>query len=197
MNSYQFTNSWFQNSKPTWDLLIPNLNPTTILEVGSYEGASTCYLIDNLSNSKNLEIHCVDTWEGADEHKDGTWSTEGVLSNIENTFDDNLQRFKGRISKYKGSSQSFFNSKAFVRTSYDFIYVDGSHHSHDVMIDAIKCFEMLKVGGIMIFDDYFWSYYAKAIDNPASAVNLFLHMKKGSYKIVRFYYQMVIIKTAE
>jgi hypothetical protein len=65
------------------------------------------------------------------------------------------------------------------------------------MIDAIKCFEMLKVGGIMIFDDYFWRYYPKAIDNPASAVNLFLHMKKGSYKIVRLYYQMVIIKTAE
>jgi hypothetical protein len=56
---------------------------------------------------------------------------------------------------------------------------------------------MLKVGGVMIFDDFFWQYYPKAIDNPAAAINLFLRLKRGSYKIIRLYYQIAIIKTAD
>ena len=192
------SNDWFSNNVPFWLSIIDeyrlDVKSIRALEIGSWEGLSSFFILWSLPNSY---LTSVDTWEGADEHKDGTWSSKGILNNIENAFDDNLVRFKSRIIKYKGTSQSFFNSEAFVRTSYDFIYIDGSHHSHDVMIDAIKCFEMLKVGGIMIFDDYFWRYYAKATDNPASAVNLFLHMKKGSYKIVRLYYQMVVIKIAE
>tara|TARA_R110002110_G_scaffold119309_2_gene293735 strand:+ start:19812 stop:20003 length:192 start_codon:yes stop_codon:yes gene_type:complete len=61
-------------------------------------------------------------------------------------------------------------------------YVNGSHHKNDVIIDAVKCFEMLKVGGIMIFDDYFWQYYPDAIDNPAGAINTFLRLKKDFIK---------------
>lgn len=37
---------------------------------------------------------------------------------------------------------------------FDFIYVDGSHRSPDVIYDAILSFGLLKKGGIMIFDDY-------------------------------------------
>ena len=47
----------------------------------------------------------------------------------------------------------------------------------------------------MIFDDYFWRYYPRAIDNPAAAINVFLKFKKGSYKIVRLYWQIIIEKT--
>lgn len=192
------SNDWFSINVPFWLSIIEeyrlDVKSVRALEIGSWEGLSSFFILWSLPN---CQLTSVDTWEGADEHKDGIWISQGVLSNIESAFDENLERFKSRISKFKGSSQSFYNSDAFVRNTYDFIYIDGSHHSHDVMIDAIKCFEMLKLGGILIFDDYFWSYYSKAIDNPASAVNLFLHMKKGSYKIVRLYYQMVIIKTAE
>jgi len=46
----------------------------------------------------------------------------------------------------------------------------------------------------MIFDDYFWQHYKKSIDNPATAINLFLKLKKDSYKIIRMYYQVIIVK---
>jgi hypothetical protein len=65
------------------------------------------------------------------------------------------------------------------------------------MVDAVKCFEMLKVGGIMVFDDYFWRHYPNAIDNPAAAINLFLRLKKGTFKIIRMYYQIIIQKQAD
>ena len=56
---------------------------------------------------------------------------------------------------------------------------------------------MLKIGGIMIFDDYWWQHYTKAADNPAAAINLFLKLKNGCYKIVRMYYQLVIVKVKD
>jgi len=62
------------------------------------------------------------------------------------------------------------------------------------MIDAVKCFEMLKIGGIMVFDDYLWQHYTKAADNPATAINLFLRLKKNSYRIIQVNYQVTIMK---
>jgi predicted O-methyltransferase YrrM len=81
-----------------------------------------------------------------------------------------------------------------VKNSFDLIYIDGSHHTDDVIVDAIKGFELLKVGGIMIFDDYFWGYYNKPIDNPAGAVNAFLRLKEGAFEIECIYRQLILKK---
>ena len=65
------------------------------------------------------------------------------------------------------------------------------------MIDAIKCFEALKVGGVMIFDDFLWRYYKNPMSNPAGAINAFLKINKGNYRIVFVYYQIAIEKISE
>jgi len=163
------------------------------LEIGSWEGLSSYFLLYSLPNAS---LTSVDTWEGSDEHKDETCASKGELSSIESLFDENLSVYKDRLIKYKGTSFSFFNDNP-LRNQFDLIYVDGSHHCDDVVIDAIKSFEILKVGGIMIFDDYFWRYYSRAIDNPAAAINVFLRLKKGSYKIVYLYYQIIIEKICD
>ena len=89
---------------------------------------------------------------------------------------------------------SFFNESS-QKNIFDVIYVDGSHHCNDVVVDAVKSFELLKIGGIMIFDDYLWQYYSKDIDNPAAAINVFLKLKQDSYKVVRVYYQLRVKTT--
>jgi len=40
--AYEFSNDWFGYSAAVWDAVIPAFNPSKILEVGSYEGRSTC-----------------------------------------------------------------------------------------------------------------------------------------------------------
>ncbi len=47
------------------------VSPRRVLEVGSYEGASACYLIDRLAVRHELELHCVDHWRGGIEHQSG------------------------------------------------------------------------------------------------------------------------------
>lgn len=189
------SHDWFSGNIPYWLSIIDEYGLRSadmkVLEIGSWEGLSSYFI---LSEMRNAHLTCVDTWEGADEHNDGTDAPAFVLNKIEHSFDNNLSSFSSRLTKYKGTSFSFF-SKNNVRCYYDFIYVDGSHHCDDVLIDAIKSFEMLKVGGIMVFDDYFWRYYPRDIDNPAAAINLFLRAKKDQYQIIRLYYQIVIVKT--
>lgn len=191
------SNDWFSGNSSFWFSIFDDYGykskSVEALEIGSWEGLSSFFILNNLPNAR---LTCVDTWKGADEHKDGTAATSDVLSGIEQAFDQNLSRFSGRLTKFKGSSQDFFNQSTF-RSHFDFIYVDGSHHCDDVIIDAIKCFEMLKVGGVMIFDDYFWRYYPSALDNPAASINMFLRLKVGSYKIIRLYYQIAVEKVGE
>lgn len=187
---------WFTHHTPQWFSVfdayrLASKSEVKVLEIGSWEGLSSYFMLHTLPN---VTLTCVDTWEGADEHKSGRYATQEVLSNIEQAFDRNLLIFKDRLVKYKGTSYAYFNA-APPDQRFDLIYVDGSHHCDDVMMDAVKCFEMLEVGGILIFDDYLWRYYPNFIDNPAAAINLFLKLKKGSYKIVRVYYQMIIEKT--
>lgn len=197
-SSLTLTNDWFTKYIPYWISVFDEYNfylkdRINALEIGSWEGLSSYFILNNLPNA---ELICVDTWEGADEHKSGDAATKEILNKIEKCFDSNLSKYSTRLSKYKGTSYSFFNTQT-TRNQFDLIYIDGSHHCDDVIIDAIKSFEMLKIGGIMIFDDYLWQHYPNPIDNPASAINAFLKIKKGSYKIVRVYYQLIIEKTKD
>lgn len=193
----KLSNDWFSKNVPFWLSIIEEYGlherQIAALEIGSWEGLSSYFILNSMPSA---QLTCVDTWRGADEHQDSRVVLSDVVAQIENTFDRNTVGFASRLTKYKGTSFSFFNQSDALPDRYDFIYIDGSHYCDDVIIDAIKCFEMLKVGGVMIFDDYFWRYYINKIENPAGAINLFLRLKKGQYRIIRFYYQIVIIKTS-
>ncbi|MCZ6464828.1 MAG: class I SAM-dependent methyltransferase [Proteobacteria bacterium] len=51
----------------------------------------------------------------------------------------------------------------------DFIYIDGCHEAACVLLDAVLSWDLLKVGGTMIFDDYVWSMVANPGEKPSSA----------------------------
>ena len=188
-------NDWFTGSILTWLRAIDssdlrNKNKIRCLEVGSWQGLSAFFLLSELPNA---HLVCVDTWEGADEHKGSTATTATILASVEATFDANLLEFQDRLVKFKGTSLSYYANN-FEPNAYDLIYVDGSHNSDDVVVDAVKCFEMLSTGGLLIFDDYFWNYYANEIDNPAGAINTFLRLKRYQLEILCFDYQMIVRK---
>ena len=194
MLNYEFSNDWFTGNIPIWNLnikrLVCNLGSCRLnaLEIGSWEGLSSMYI---LSHPIFTNLTCVDTWAGADEHKGSD-----AIFKIESKFDKNLNPHNSRLTKYKGTSYKFFY-ECNENSKFDLIYVDGSHYSDDVMIDAIKSFQHLKVGGILVFDDYLWVHYSKIIDNPAAAINNFLRLKRGSYIILTVDYQLTIQKVSE
>jgi predicted O-methyltransferase YrrM len=191
------SNDWFGHNVIFWCAIFDEFDfwqrDIDVLEIGSWEGLSGTFILSSL---KKAHLTCVDTWEGADEHKSYSAASPSVLNRIERNFDENLARFSDRLTKFKGTSFSFYTGKL-SNKKYDLIYVDGSHYCDDVIIDALKCFEMLKVGGVMIFDDYLWRGYKNTMSNPAAAINLFLKIKKKNYRIIRVYYQIAIVKVSE
>jgi len=207
-NQYEFTTEWFATSgKPTWDQLIPQLNPTTILEIGSYEGASACYLIDNLSKDKSIEIHCVDPW---DTSRGSAARTTEKWSSVEKRFDKNMElsiskaKHKPKFIKHKGFSDELLAGliKDGKMKYFDFIYIDGSHQAPAVLCDAILGFLLLKVGGIMVFDDYLWSEQLPSgydpVRTPKMAIDAFTTIYCRQVSILPApLYQLYIQKMAE
>jgi predicted O-methyltransferase YrrM len=211
MTNYKFTNSWFESTaKNNWDQLIPSyIQPKKILEIGSYEGASACYLIERLAIHNPIEIHCVDTWEGGVEHKAGGMAQTNMQS-VESRFLHNTQtainKVENRANLYihKGYSDiCLANILSGGKQGYfDLVYIDGSHQAHDVICDAILGFKLLANGGVMIFDDYLWY---EELDSgrdilrcPKPAIDAFINIFFRKINIIRMpLYQIYIQKISD
>ncbi len=208
MDKYDFTNGWFDHTaRKTWDQVIPKIKPKKILEIGSYEGASACYLIDNLDSSTGIELHCVDTWGGGIEHIE-----DGVdMEAVESRFDKNVaMALKGKeknVSLIKHKEQSELVLSKLIsdgqRSTFDFVYVDGSHQAPDVLVDAVLGFKLLRVGGTMAFDDYLWAedlpYGKDPIRCAKPAIDAFTNLYFRKVQILRlpFFYQVHVQKYSE
>jgi predicted O-methyltransferase YrrM len=212
MNSqtYEYTNNWFvEAAKGVWDSLIPQINPTRILEIGSYEGASTCYLIEKLAASKEIELHCVDTWEGGVEHKKGG-TGEVNMSDVEKRFHHNTKIAVSKVENpvqlvlHKGFSDLAL-SKLIAEGKqgyFDFIYVDGSHQAPDVLCDALLGFRLLKNNGVIAFDDYLWQeslpYGTDPIRCPKPAIDAFTNIYCRKIRVMNApLYQLYVQKISD
>lgn len=210
MPPYEFTNTWFEDAaKTTWDTLIPQINPERILEIGSYEGASTCYLIEKLAASKNIELHCIDTWEGGIEHQsEGNAPTD--MPSVENRFIHNTTTAIDKVDNivklvvHKDFSDTAM-SKLIAegkRGYFDFIYIDGSHQAPDVLCDAILGFRLLKQNGVIAFDDYLWQeqlpYGTDPIRCPKPAIDAFTNIYCRKLRVLSApLYQLYIQKISD
>jgi hypothetical protein len=196
MSEYWFTNDWFEiSARGAWDQLIPMVKPTKVLEVGSYEGASACYLITRVAQDAPLEIHCVDTWEGGIEHKPGGYA-ETDMKSVEGRFHYNVQLAIDSVPHavdlvvHKDSSDSALARllAGNKRNYFDFIYIDGSHQAPDVLTDAVLAFPLLRVGGVLAFDDYLWAealpYGRDPLRCPKPAIDAFVNLNFRRLQVV-------------
>ena len=180
MENFEFTNNWFNDAaKYQWDRLIPGIKPNKILEIGSCEGASVCYLIQKLGKEKPIEIHCIDSWnpdnnpaeldnKNNNKFKEKYGNLSGTLQNmndVEARFKKNTQiAIKSVSNKVDLFVHRGFSDDQLVKlinngkkNYFDFIYIEGAHLGPDVLCDAVLSFRLLKIGGVMAFDDYLFS----------------------------------------
>jgi predicted O-methyltransferase YrrM len=159
------------------------------LEIGSFEGMATVWLLENILISPTSRIMCMDTFEGSNEQKTLSINT----SNLETRFRNNISKYKDKITILKGLSQELLRTLP-VSSAYDFIYIDGSHSAPDVLEDAILAFRLLKKGGTMIFDDYEWRFGTDEIEMPKIAIDCFLNIFNKELTVLEKGYQVIIQK---
>ena len=180
---------WFENCAYHWYIFFKNF-PTNkklqILEIGSFEGHSAIYFLENFPNSV---ITCVDMWQNNEALK------EFNFSQIEINFDKNTKKYKNNLKKYKQSSDQFFKNTKDLINYYDIIYVDGDHYYETVFRDLMNSFKALKIKGIMILDDFIgFNLYKKYNENPIGAIVVFINIYYRKIKILKITNQIIIKK---
>ena len=203
----KFTADWFEMiAKPVWSQFIPDLPAGRVLEVGSYEGASACYLIAQLGARAPLEIHCVDPWEGTANFA----GADVDMSEVEARFRRNTgllverSRHPVTLEIHKGFSGMVLARLLTQKGQgyFDLVYIDGSHEAPDVLADAVLGFQLLRAGGIMIFDDYLWRGGDADFNNPALcpklAIDAFINCNFRKVRMISApLYQIYLQKTAD
>lgn len=175
--SFEFTNDWFKQTAIGWDKFPL---ASSVLEVGSYEGQSSVWIIQNMLTEDGTMV-CIDTWAGGEDHS-------GIdFAEVENRFEANIKKAKygtQKIYKVKGTSISGLATCITADHQFDFIYIDGSHIAKDVLTDACMAWPMLKTGGIMVFDDYMWGNTRDILHRPKLAIDSFINIFAEQLQIV-------------
>lgn len=105
------------------------------------------------------------------------------------------------VRKWKARSVDVLASLLGVSAgTFDVAYVDGSHAARDVIGDGVMCWELLRRGGVMVFDDYRWDrVMGDAVPPkrcPRMAVDAFLGMFEDELVVLDRGYQVVVQKIA-
>jgi len=187
MNDREFTNNWFQQNIPSWKYIFSKIiNPNNEvhgIEIGSYEGQSTCWIADHVLIHPKSTLTCIDTFKGSIEHQ------TDILRGLKDRFNENI-RTTGRENQINVFEEYSFNKLIKLNQEnirVDFIYIDGSHIASDVLTDAVLSLNLLKKGGVMIFDDYTWRYDKNPINpimSPQIAINSFLTINYNKLEIL-------------
>jgi len=195
-----FTQDWFTRCIPAWTQFLspfknqPNLS---FLEIGSYEGRSTCWLLDNILTHPTSKLTCIDLW--AESKNQGLWAKELYEDKNYNisisNFLNNTKEYQNKLIIINGKSQKVLRTLGYSPV-YDLIYIDGSHIACDVLEDIILAFRLLKVNGILITDDYMWDLPKNPLREPRIAINAFLAIFKGQYNILHVDQQIILQKIA-
>lgn len=130
-----YTSDWFSRNIPRWQGHLARFRdkPCNALELGSFEGRSAVWLLENILTHPESRIHCVDN----------------VARDL---LVENLSAFAGRWSFTQADATDYLIEHR--GGTYDLVYVDADHVAKDVIMQAGLIWPMMNRGGVLIFDDY-------------------------------------------
>jgi predicted O-methyltransferase YrrM len=136
----QFKSDWFVGHIPLWSKILEryvgkeNIN---YLEVGVFEGRSAFWILENVLTHKSSKLTLVDLF----------------LSEYSDQFLSNLSEVdQSQVEILKGDSSKILRTLEYDH--YDIIYIDGDHVAKSLFIDLAVSWDLLKVNGLLIIDDY-------------------------------------------
>lgn len=181
----EFTSDWFSHHADIWrKVVVPQLpapeQPLAWLEIGSYEGRSAAWVLDNvICGQPHRTLTCVDTW---------------VVAGTEPRFDANIG---DRVVKIKKDGSQTLLDMIAAGQVFDCIYLDGDHDGRVTLENAVLAWRTLKNFGVLIFDDYphriAYQYSAGRL-NAAAGIDAFLAAYKLNLRVLYHNWQVIVQK---
>lgn len=177
---YQFSQDWFTHNIPQWRYYLEHLAGLPglrVLEVGSYEGMSACWMLDHWLTDAAAHITCIDLY-------------------FQDRFDLNIARTgaSAKVTRLQGNSLEILPT--LEPNSYQAIYIDGCHLADHVKQEVTLAWPLLEVGGVMIFDDYELKDPKFPGQDPKPAIDACLAEVNDRVELLHKSYQVIVRKTA-
>jgi predicted O-methyltransferase YrrM len=159
------------------------------LEIGTFKGESAQWMCEHIVTGPDSWYACIDPFTGSTEHQQ-------LGIDCSQLFEQTLERLSGfkNVRIEKGRSQDRLPVYIVNDIKIDFIYIDGSHEAPDVLNDSCLAFGLLKIGGILIWDDYLWEEVPGANRQPKKAIDTFLDMWSDKITVLHKESQVIIRK---
>jgi predicted O-methyltransferase YrrM len=117
----------------------------TYLEIGSYVGESVSWMFEHILTHPQSRAICIDPWE---RYRTGASTMSPSLA----LFERNTAPFRHRIQAMRGKSREMVDH--IPNDSVEIAYVDGDHFQWAALEDLVLVWPKLKVGGVLLIDDY-------------------------------------------
>lgn len=175
--------SGWNSFSPVFETIIKKISPKTIVEVGSWKGASAINMA-NICKSLNLSanIYCIDTWLGSLEFLTTLKDTPERNLVYKNGYPTIYYQFLSNVL-YSGNSDCIFPIPTtssigckylkYNNISPELIYIDASHEYDDVKSDILNYLSILPTNGIIFGDDYHsWGGVRQAVDEIFPSIQI-------------------------
>lgn len=160
---------WFEEAYKRLLATLPLDQPSSFVEIGSYQGKSAAFLgVEILNRGLPCTLHCVDSWERPNDQ-------EGPP--IRAAFDTNMGPLKARLNGrfLVHAIPSVIAAPQFADESVDVVWIDGDHSYDAVTADIQAWWPKVKPGGWMGGDDYMMLPTARAVCDAFAPTYILVH----------------------
>ncbi len=190
-----YSSDWFSNHIDNWNIWLKDFRhqpSLRFMEIGSYEGRSARWLLENILTHSTAHLFCIDQFDDCK----GDKIRINHFKSVKKSFYHNIKPYRKKVSVKTDTSQEALRRDpiSFASESFDFIYIDGSHKTCDVLEDAVLSFRLLKPNGIMVFDDYLWEEHGNPVLNPKLGIDAWLTCFAEQFQLIYKEWQVCIKK---
>ena len=125
--------------------------PWSYLEVGTFQGSSAAWMLDNVLSHPLSECYCVDVWRDMALRSNGRRFVRSG-NDIELAARANLAKYGSKVIIVKGNSAEVL--RTWQHGPHQIIYIDGDHGFAGCLADSYASWPLLSPGGVVIWDDY-------------------------------------------
>lgn len=196
-----FTRRFYKNFKTIENEFIGK--PVNYLEVGVFLGDTAEFMINNVLTHKKSKYAGIDPWVWFKAMRKRFPTKEVWQTKVLDKIDLLRRKYNGKADFIRGYSHEVLREHYWPDNYFDLIYIDGNHTIQSVLRDYVLSWPLLKIKGVMIFDDYLQGNSDEvhtAVDtilNGLSRSRRGVNKRNVKYELLFKNYQVGIRKLAE